>query len=137
MRAFAIVMLAGALVWFVWALPQFVEHGREGIRLQQLVFDVAWQRRDWPAMALAVVSITLLLVPLVGVAVMVWRLATTLTTLVRRRLARQVTARTQEQAVERFAQPPAPEPAVLSAVVKAWLAPVPAWKGAAKRAPCR
>lgn len=108
-------LLAGALVWFVWALPQFVGHGREGIRLQQLVFDVAWQRRDWPAMALAVVSITLLLVPLVGVAVMVWRLATTLATLLRRHLARQVTARTQEQTVDRFAQPPAPEPAVLSA----------------------
>ncbi len=110
-------LLAGALVWFVWALPQFVEHGREGIRLQQLVFDVAWQRRDWPAMALAVVSITLLLVPLVGVAVMVWRLATTVATLVRRHVGARVAAglRTEERPTDAFAQPPAAEPAVLSA----------------------
>ena len=44
----------------VWAMPEFVARGRAGIELQQLVFDVAWQRRDWPAMALAVVSIALL-----------------------------------------------------------------------------
>ncbi|CUR58351.1 putative ATPase involved in chromosome partitioning [metagenome] len=110
-------LLAGAVVWFVWAMPQFVDHGREGIRLQQLVFDLAWQRRDWPAMALAVVSITLLLVPLVGVAVMVWRLATTLATLVRRRLRIQAAARlrTEERRMDTFDQPPVAEPPVLSA----------------------
>ena len=38
-----------------------------GVRLQQLVFDLAWERRDWAAMALAVVSIALiLLLPILG-----------------------------------------------------------------------
>ncbi|MDR7253269.1 putative peptide zinc metalloprotease protein [Nocardioides sp. BE266] len=106
-------LLAGAIVWFVWVLPQFVDHGREGIRLQQLVFDLAWQQRDWPAMALAVFSITLLLVPLVGASVVLWRLATTLSTLVRRHVAARM--RTEERRMDTFDEPPETERAVLSA----------------------
>ena len=108
-------LLAAALVWFVWALPQFVAHGREGIALQQLVLDVAWQRRDVPAMAVAVISMVLITVPLVGIAVVLWRLATTLTTLVRRGLATRL--RSWEDPVDdsTSATPPATEPAVLSA----------------------
>ena len=51
-----------------------------------------------PATALAVVSIALLLVPLAGIAVLLWRLTVSLTGLVRRRLASRV--RTWEDAVE-------------------------------------
>ena len=99
-------LLTGAVVWFVWALPEFVERGREGIELQQLVFDLAWDRRDWPAMALAVVSIALLLVPLVGLAVVLWRLVATLTTLVRHRVAAH--ARIQEERMDATSDPPSP-----------------------------
>ena len=80
-------LLTGVLLWTLWNLPEFVARAREGIRLQQSVFDVAWQLRDWPAMALAVISIALILVPLVGIAVMLWRLAASATTLVRTRMA--------------------------------------------------
>ena len=81
-------LLTAAFGWAMWNLPTFVEHGRNGIRLQQLVFDVAWDRRDWPAMALAVLSIALILVPLVGVAVVLWRLATSAYALARAHAAR-------------------------------------------------
>ena len=54
-----------------------------GVRLQQLVFDVAWQRRDWRAMALAVVSIALLLLPILGALLAFWRLGATLVLLAR------------------------------------------------------
>ena len=76
-------LLTAALMWAIWHLPDFVATGRLGIQLQQLVFDVAWARRDWAAMALAVVSIALILVPLVGMTVVLWRTATTLVGLVR------------------------------------------------------
>lgn len=81
-------LLTAAFGWAMWNLPTFVEHGREGIRLQQLVFDVAWTRKDWAAMTLAVVSIALVLVPLVGVAVVLWRLATSTYQLARAHAAR-------------------------------------------------
>ena len=106
-------LLTGAVVWFVWALPGFVERGRQGIGLQQLVFDLAWDRRDWPAMVLAVVSIALLLVPLVGLAVVLWRLVATLTTLVRHRVAAHV--RIQEERMDATSEPPATARPVLSA----------------------
>ena len=70
-------LLTGALVWAIWHAPDFVAAGRAGIRLQQLVFDVAWERRDWAAMTLAVVSIALILVPLAGLTVVLWRTAST------------------------------------------------------------
>lgn len=106
-------LLSGAVVWFVWAMPQFVAHGREGIGLQQLVFDLAWQRRDWSAMVLSVVSIALLLVPLAGVVVVLWRLGTTLLTVLRRRVAAH--ARTEPPMDTFDAPPPTPARTVHSA----------------------
>ena len=76
-------LLTGALAWAIWHVPDFFAAGRAAIRLQQLVFDVAWERRDWAAMALAVVSIALILVPLAGLTAVLWRTAATLVTLVR------------------------------------------------------
>ena len=80
-------LLVAAMGWAIWYLPEFLERGREGVRLQQLVFDVAWQRRDWPAMALAVVSIALLLLPILGALLAFWRLGSTFVLLARGRLA--------------------------------------------------
>jgi putative peptide zinc metalloprotease protein len=87
-------LLTAAVAWTLWNLPDFITRGRDGIRLQQMVFDLAWDLRDWSAMALAVISIALILVPLVGVTVVLWRLATSLTVLVRHRMAAR--ARTWE-----------------------------------------
>ena len=101
---FVVPVLSAAVVWLVWAVPELVRRGQEGIGLQQLVFDVAWQRRAWPAMVLAVISIALLLVPLAGLTVVLWRLATTLTTVVRRRVAALV--RIQEERMDATSDPP-------------------------------
>ena len=80
-------LLTFAVGWTLWNLPDFISRAREGIRLQQMVFDLAWEVRDWPAMALAVISIALILVPLVGTAVVLWQVTTSLTGLVRARMA--------------------------------------------------
>ena len=80
-------LLTFAVGWTLWHLPEFISRAREGIRLQQMVFDLAWEVRDWPAMALAVISIALILVPLVGTAVVLWQVATSLTGFVRARMA--------------------------------------------------
>lgn len=80
-------LLVAALGWAVWHLPEFLERGREGLRLQQLVFDLAWEQRDWAAMALAVVSIALLLLPILGAILALWRVGASLVLLARTRLA--------------------------------------------------
>ncbi|WP_156390953.1 MULTISPECIES: MinD/ParA family protein [unclassified Nocardioides] len=85
-------VLAFAVGWTVWHLPEFTARAREGIRLQQTVFDLAWEIRDWPAMVLAVISIALILLPLVGVAVLLWRLAASLVGFVRTRMAARAAA---------------------------------------------
>ncbi|HEU5038875.1 MAG TPA: MinD/ParA family protein [Nocardioides sp.] len=110
-------LLTAIVLWTLWNLPEFVTRARDGIRLQQTVFDLAWQVRDWPAMALAVISIALLLVPVVGVAVMLWRLATSLTTLVRARLAARARTWEDRMGLESVdGSPAAPDPPpVLSA----------------------
>lgn len=127
-------LLVAAMGWAIWYLPQFVERGREGIELQQLVFDVAWETRDWAAMALAVVSIALLLLPLLGAVLALWRLATTLAQYGRTRYAARAPASYE------LAPPPDP-PRVVSAadftdeVMYAAPAPVPTqgWRGAVYR----
>ena len=85
-------LLTAIVAWTVWNLPEFVARARDGIRLQQLVFDLAWQRHDWAAMALAVLSIALILVPLVGIAVVLWRLAASLAIVMGNRMAARAKA---------------------------------------------
>lgn len=106
-------LLAGAVAWVVWSMPVLVRHGREGIRLQQLMFDLARERNDLAAMVLAVVSVALILLPLVGLGVVLWRLGAALVTLVRRRAAAR-TAQTMKRLLAMDEPPPAPA-AVLSA----------------------
>ena len=111
-------LLAFAVGWTVWHLPEFTARAREGIRLQQTVFDLAWEIRDWPAMALAVISIALILLPLVGVTVLLWRLAASLVGLVRTRMAARAAAwedRTLPGLDVRGIALTDPPPAVLSA----------------------
>jgi putative peptide zinc metalloprotease protein len=132
-------LLVAALGWAVWYLPEFLERGREGVRLQQLVFDVAWERRDWPAMALAVVSIALLLLPILGAVLAFWRLGTTLVLLARARLAARAPEPYGDSAG--LAAPAPDPPTVVSAadftdaVMYAAPAPVPrqGWRSAVYR----
>lgn len=129
-------LLTAALGWAIWYLPEFVERGREGVRLQQLVFDVAWDRRDWPAMALAVVSIALLLLPILGAVLALWRLGTTLVLLARARLAARLPL-SYEPTVAVAPDPPTVVSAAdfTDAVMYALPAPVPTqgWRSAVYR----
>lgn len=68
-------LLAFVLIWMLWHLPELVDQAAAGIELQQLAFDAAWDRQDLAAMALATLSIALIILPLVGVSVVLWRLA--------------------------------------------------------------
>jgi putative peptide zinc metalloprotease protein len=130
-------LLAAALAWGLWHLPEFVARGAEGVRLQQLVFDVAWQRRDWPAMVLAVVSIALLLLPILGAGLAFWRLGTALVLFTRRRWTARAPASSYEPVGEVAPDPPR----ILSAadftdeVMYAAPAPVPTegWRSAVYR----
>jgi putative peptide zinc metalloprotease protein len=133
-------LLTGALAWAIWHAPDFFAAGRAAIRLQQLVFDVAWARRDWAAMALAVVSIALILVPLAGLTVVLWRTASTLVTLVRGQATVMASRKEHSMSTElsdtqRLAAVP---PAVLSAAdftdAIMYAAPVPAPRRGWRRA---
>ena len=98
-------LLTVAFSWAIWHLPEFLARGREGVQLQQLVFDVAWDRKDWAVMALAVVSIALLLLPILGITLALWRVADALVALVRTRLsASRAAAATSEPVQERQAR---------------------------------
>lgn len=129
-------LLSAAFGWALWHLPEFVARGREGVRLQQLVFDVAWDRQDWPGLALAVVSIALLLLPLVGAALAIWRVLETLAALARGHVARVAAASDTYEVVP----PPDPPPVVSAAdftdeVMYAPPAPIPrqGWRSAVYR----
>jgi putative peptide zinc metalloprotease protein len=80
--------LALTLLWFVWSLPEFVERARAGIEIQQQLFAAAWPQRDVAMLVLAVLSVALILLPLLGAAVMFWKLAATLGRLAVRRSRR-------------------------------------------------
>lgn len=67
--------LAAVLVWAAWHLPEFVDRARAGIEIHQSVFAAAWPARDVPAIALAVISISLILVPVAGIALVLVSLA--------------------------------------------------------------
>jgi putative peptide zinc metalloprotease protein len=91
-------LLVFVVGWMVWSLPQFVESARDGIRAQQDAFALAWPERDLGMMALSVLSIFLIVVPLVGVAVILWKLVSPLVSLARARSRRAAEARAAEAA---------------------------------------
>ena len=70
--------LTGVLAWFLWNLPEFVHRAVFGLELQQLAAATAWSRRDVPMLALAVLSVALILLPLIGITVVLWRLLSSL-----------------------------------------------------------
>ena len=110
-------LLTFALCWAIWHLPEFVRLGRAGIAEQQRVFDVAWATRDWASMGIAVLSIALILVPFVGMAVVLWRLAGSLVRLVRAGAARRTREKEETMATleSRSFDVPKSPPTALSA----------------------
>ncbi len=131
-------LLTVAFSWAIWHLPEFLARGREGVQLQQLVFDVAWDRKDWAVMALAVVSIALLLLPILGITLALWRVADALVSLVRTRLsASRAAAATSEPVQEVRPDPPTAVSAAdfTDEVMYAPPAPVPTlgWRSAVYR----
>ncbi|HET8559770.1 MAG TPA: AAA family ATPase [Marmoricola sp.] len=67
-------VLTFVAAWAIWNLPAFVERGRAGLAIQERAVAAAWARQDWPMLAFSALSIALILLPLVGVAVLVWKL---------------------------------------------------------------
>jgi putative peptide zinc metalloprotease protein len=76
-------LLAVIVVWLFWSLPTIVDSARVGLHAQQDSFAVAWEDRDVAMMALSVLSVFLILIPLVGVAVLLWKIVAPLGRLVR------------------------------------------------------
>ncbi|HEX6149467.1 AAA family ATPase [Nocardioides sp.] len=93
-------VLAAGLVWLVWALPEFVDRARMGLDLQRSVIETAWPARDWPMLALAVLSMVLICLPLLGIAVLFWRAITGGVRLVSRRRRRDDTTPTSHRLME-------------------------------------
>jgi len=91
-------LLTFVIGWMIWSLPKFVDSAREGIRIQQDAFALAWPERDVAMMVLSVLSIFLILVPLVGVVVIFWKMIAPLVTLLRERTRRAAEQRAEREA---------------------------------------
>ena len=89
-------LLAFVVGWLIWSLPEFVDSAREGIRVQQDAFALAWPARDLATMALSVLSIFLIVVPLIGIAVILWKMVTPLVALAMARSRRAAEQREAE-----------------------------------------
>jgi putative peptide zinc metalloprotease protein len=59
--------------WLIWTIPDLVDSARIGLSAQQDAFAEAWPDRDVARMALSVFSVFLILLPLIGVAIVLWR----------------------------------------------------------------
>jgi putative peptide zinc metalloprotease protein len=90
-------LLTFVVGWLLWTLPEFVESARIGLRAQQDAFAIAWPERDVAMMTLSLLSVFLILMPLVGVGVLLWKLVAPLTRLVRAG-ARRASTRRREAA---------------------------------------
>ncbi|GAB7003841.1 hypothetical protein JCM18899A_13130 [Nocardioides sp. AN3] len=95
-------LLALLFGWLIATLPDLISSARIGIAAQQDAFAVAWSERDVATMALATISVFFILLPLLGVAIVAWRMATSLGRLARAAV-RRVNAR--KSAVEAAIMP--------------------------------
>ncbi|MDH2413915.1 MinD/ParA family protein [Nocardioides sp. CER19] len=66
-------LLLGVAAWLIWTIPDLVDSARIGISAQQDAFAQAWPGHDVAMMALSVFSVFLILLPLVGVGIVLWR----------------------------------------------------------------
>ena len=81
-------VLTFVIGWMIWKLPEIIASARTGLEAHQDAFAVAWPERDLAMMALSVLSIFLILIPLVGIAVLLWKLVSPLLRLVHGRFRR-------------------------------------------------
>jgi putative peptide zinc metalloprotease protein len=77
-------LLLVGYAWMIWHLPFFVNRAVDAIGAQSDQIVAAWQGKDIAVLLLAVLSIAFLLLPLVGIVVINWRIATALWAAVRR-----------------------------------------------------
>jgi putative peptide zinc metalloprotease protein len=104
-------VLAALFAWLIWTVPDLVDSARIGITAQRAAFADAWPD-DVGAMALAVISVVLILLPLVGLAILLWRLGGSLLRFVRAVLRRASERRsTRSAASVRRVPASAPVPA--------------------------
>ena len=102
------ILLIGTL-WLLWNLPFIIGTNIDAIRLQLMQWTAARDAGDIATMALASISILLLAVPLLGIAVLLDRLARTLWRLVSSRASRTETRRdrsSNEETPMTINQPP-------------------------------
>ncbi|MET3720596.1 MULTISPECIES: hypothetical protein [unclassified Arthrobacter] len=84
--------------WMLFNLPAIIEQTATSIRLHAGLAGAAVEAGDPPAAALSIVSILMLSVPVVGLAILLYRLLTVLLALLRR-LARRLWSTTAEPTV--------------------------------------
>ena len=82
-----IPLLILVLIWTVWSLPIIVSHTVAAIDMHARSVASAWELRQLPELVLGTLSIFLLILPLVGLAVILARLAMSLTKFVSVRVA--------------------------------------------------
>ncbi|MET1060206.1 MAG: MinD/ParA family protein [Nocardioides sp.] len=100
-------ILAFVVGWLFWALPDILESARTGLKAHQDAFALAWPERDYAMMALSVLSIFLILIPLVGIAVLFWKLVAPLVRFVHglfRRASERRRASAEEAAAQALAE---------------------------------
>jgi putative peptide zinc metalloprotease protein len=68
-------LLVGALAWLLYNLPFLVHRTADAITRQASSVSTAWRAQDVPSLALAVVSIALLCIPLLGTAALLEQIA--------------------------------------------------------------
>lgn len=71
--------LAFGLGWLLWALPAVLQRTVVAVDAQAGRLAVAWTAGQLAVVGLSVISIALLVLPILGIAVLLWRLGTTLT----------------------------------------------------------
>ncbi len=95
-----VLVVAPALVigfgWLLWHLPFIVERTWKALGVQTDQIGRAWDARDAVVLALSGISVALLLLPLLGIAVLFWRLGAMLGRAVERRLDQPAPAQEEE-----------------------------------------
>ncbi len=74
--------------WLVWTLPFFVHQLGTGLRLQWIAATDAWSADELALVAIALISMVLLVLPAIGLIVLLWRLVTLLVPLLLPLMAR-------------------------------------------------
>ena len=74
--------LTAGFLWLLWNLPLMVQQTALAAQVQLEQLTIAWSRTDVVVVIASVFSLVLLLVPLAGVAVLIWRMVSTVSRVV-------------------------------------------------------